>query len=111
MILLDTKNGEDRVVPLSEKAYFILKAQIRRLDDKIFPMTKDSLKFWFKQAKRRAKIEGFRWHDIRRHACSMLFEKGLSVPEVQLMSGHKDPKILLNTYTKLDPRKLVKKLG
>jgi integrase len=111
MTLLDTKNGEDRVVPLSEKAYLILKTQIRRLDDKMFPMTKDSLKFWFKQAKRRAKIEGFRWHDIRRHACSMLFEKGLSVPEVQLMSGHKDPKILLNTYTKLDPRKLVKKLG
>jgi|TARA_B110000438_G_scaffold210030_1_gene201964 hypothetical protein len=41
----------------------------------------------------------------------MLFEKGLNVPEVHLMSGHKDPKILLNTYTKLDPRKLVKKLG
>jgi hypothetical protein len=39
----------------------------------------------------------------------MLFEKRIKIPEVQLMSGHKDPKI--NTYTKLDPRKLVKKLG
>ena len=26
-----------------------------------------------------------------------LFEKGLSVPEVQLISGHKDPRVLLNT--------------
>ena len=111
MTLTDTKNGEDRDVPLSEKAYLILKSQIRRIDGRIFPMTKDSLKFWFKQAKRRAKIKDFRWHDLRRHACSLLFERGLSVPEVQSISGHRDPRVLLNTYTKLDPKKIVKKLG
>jgi len=111
MNLADTKNGENRSVPLSEKAFLILKSQIRRLDGKIFPVTKDSLKFWFKQAKRRANIKDFRWHDLRRHACSLLFERGLSVPEVQSISGHRDPRILLNTYTKLDPKKIVKKLG
>ena len=111
MTLTDTKNGEDRDVPLSEKAYLILKSQIRRIDGRIFPMTKDSLKFWFKQAKRRANIKDFRWHDLRRHACSLLFERGLSVPEVQTISGHRDPRVLLNTYTKLDPKKIVKKLG
>ena len=111
MILIDTKNGEDREVPLSEKAYLILRSQITRIDGCIFPMTKDSLKFWFKQAKRRAKIKDFRWHDLRRHACSLLFERGLSVPEVQSISGHRDPRILLSTYTKLDPKKIVKKLG
>ena len=111
MNLADTKNGENRSVPLSEKAFLILKSQIRRLDGKIFPVTKDSLKFWFKQAKRRANIKDFRWHDLRRHACTLMFEKGLSVPEVQLCLGHLDPKILLNTYTKLDPKKIVKKLG
>ena len=100
MILTDTKNGEDREVPLSEKAYLILKSQITRIDGRIFPMTKDSLKFWFKQAKRRAKIKDFRWHDLRRHACSLFFERGLSVPEVQTISGHRDPRVLLNTYTK-----------
>jgi hypothetical protein len=41
----------------------------------------------------------------------MFSEKGLDVPSVQLISGHKDPRVLLNTYTKLDPAKLVKKLG
>ena len=111
MILTDTKNGEDREVPLSEKAYLILRSQITRIDGRIFPMTKDSLKFWFKQAKRRAKIKDFRWHDLRRHACSLFFERGLSVPEVQTISGHRDPRVLLNTYTKLDPKKIVKKLG
>ena len=111
MTLTDTKNGEDREVPLSEKAILILKSQILRIDGKIFPMTRDSLKFWFKQAKRRAKIKDFRWHDLRRHACSLLFESGLSLAEVQSISGHRDPRVLLNTYTKLDPKKIVKKLG
>ena len=111
MNLADTKNGENRSVPLSEKAFLILKSQIRRLDGKIFPLTKDSLKFWFKQAKRRANIKDFRWHDLRRHACSLLFERGLSVPEVQALSGHRDPRVLLSTYTKLDLKKIVKKLA
>ena len=111
MTLTDTKNGEDREVPLSEKAYLILKSQITRIDGRIFPMTRDSLKFWFKQAKRRTKIKDFRWHDLRRHACSLLFEQGLSIAEVQSISGHRDPRILLNTYTKLDPKKIVKKLA
>ena len=57
-----------------------------------------------------AKIKDFVWHDLRRHSCSFLFEKGLSVPEVQLISGHKDPRVLLNTYTKLDPVKIARKL-
>lgn len=111
MTLTDTKNSEDRVVPLSEKAYLILRSQIMRIDGKIFPITKDSLKFWFKQAKRRAKIKDFRWHDLRREACSRLFEHGLSLVEVQSISGHRDPRVLLNTYTKLDPKKIVKKLA
>ena len=62
------------------------------------------------EAVKKAKIEDLRWHDLRRHACSLMFEKGLSVPEVQLISGHKDPRVLLNTYTKLDPVKIAKKL-
>ncbi len=105
-----TKNGEPRTIPLSSKAILILKSMPRRLDGKIFPITPDSLKFWWNQALRRAGITDFRYHDLRRYACSTLFERGLSVPEVQLISGHKDPKILLNTYTKLDPIKIARKL-
>ena len=64
------------------------------------------------EACRRAKIKGLRWHDLRRHAISVMFEvKGLDVPTVQLISGHKNPMVLLNTYTKLNPEKLVAKLG
>ena len=109
--LYETKNSEDRVVPLSSKAIMILKSMPRRLDGKVFPLTRDTLKSWWKTAKKKAKIKDFRWHDLRRVACSRLFEKGLGVEQVQAISGHKDPTILLNTYTRVDPGKLVKRLG
>ena len=84
----------------------------RRFDGVLFPLSRDSLKSHWNTAKRRAKIEGLRWHDLRRHAISVMFEvKDLDVPTVQLISGHRTPMILLNVYTKLNPAKLVKKLG
>ena len=63
-----TKNGEPRTIPLSSKAILILKSMPRRLDGKIFPITPDSLKFWWNQALRRAGITDFRYHDLRRYA-------------------------------------------
>ena len=110
LLLKDTKNSEDRLVPLSPTALDILVKNPRSEYDRIFPVTCDSLKFWFNQVRRKAKLKDFRWHDLRRFSVSRLFEKGLSVPEVQLISGHKDPRVLLNTYTKLDPVKIAKKL-
>ena len=110
--LYDTKNGEDRTIPLSRKAFGILCSLPRQFNGRMFPMTRHSLKFWWRQALKRAKIEGLRWHDLRRHAITIMFEeKGLDVPTVQLISGHKNPMVLLNTYTKLNPEKLVSKLG
>ena len=116
LTLYDTKNGEDRTIPLSQKAFSILSSLPKQFSGALFPIShwgrgRDELNWYWKLALRKAKIENLRWHDLRRHACSLLFEKGLSVPQVQVLSGHKDPRILLNTYTKLDPEKLVSKLG
>ena len=76
-----------------------------------FQSIKSKLRYNWVLALRHAKITNLRWHDLRRHAITNLFEKGLSVPEVQVLSGHRDLRLLLNTYTKLDPEKLVSKLG
>ena len=110
--MYDTKNGEDRTIPLSQKAFLILSSLPRQFDRRMFPITKDILKSSWKQTLKNAKISGLRWHDLRRHTISIMFsEKGLDVPSVQLISGHKNPMVLLKTYTKLDPEKLVEKLG
>ena len=56
------------------------------------------------------KIKDLRWHDLRRSAVGRMFDKGLSVPEVQLVGGWKNPMVLLNTYTKLNPTKIALKI-
>ena len=110
--LYDTKNGEDRTIPLSQKAFLILSALPRQFDKRMFSITKDVLKSSWRQTLKKTKISDLRWHDLRRHAISIMFsEKNLDLPSVQLISGHKNPMVLLNTYTKLDPEKLVSKLG
>ena len=99
------------MIPLSQKAIEILQSMPRRLDGKVFPLTVDSLRSSFKIAKQKARIEGFRFHDIRRMSCSSLFMRGFSsVPEVQVFSGHRTSAILLSTYTKLDAEKIATKL-
>jgi integrase len=47
---------------------------------------------------RRARLSDFRYHDLRHEAVSRFFEAGLNVPEVALISGHRDPRMLFR-YT------------
>jgi integrase len=49
-------------------------------------------------------------HDLRHEAVSRFFELGLSVPEVALISGHRDPRMLLR-YTHLRAEDIVAKIN
>jgi len=112
LILYDTKNGEDRTIPLSEKAFLILNNLPRQFDGRLFPMTRDQLNNSFYRVREKIKLEDFRWHDLRRTAISQMFQiRKFDLPTVQLMSGHKNPSVLLKVYTKLDPEKLVATIG
>ena len=51
-----------------------------------------------------------RFHDLRHEAISRFFEMGLSVPEVAVISGHKDARMLFR-YTHLRAEDLVNKIG
>jgi len=51
-----------------------------------------------------------RFNDMRHEGISRLFEKGFQIPEVALVSGHKDWK-MLKRYTNLRPENLLKKLN
>jgi integrase len=53
--------------------------------------------------------EDLRFHDLRHEAISRLFEKGLTVPEVALISGHRDARMLFR-YTHLRAEDVAKKL-
>ena len=75
-----------------------------------FGMQRDSMTQAFGRACDREGIEDLRLHDLRREATSRYFEKGLSVPEVQSITRHKDLRSL-SVYTRPRPGDVSKKLG
>ena len=95
--LHETKNGERRVLPLAGPALELLRtrSKVRRLDtDLVFPgrtnPTKPvDLRTPFETALKAAKIEDFRWHDLRHTAASYLAMDGASLAEIAEVLGHK----------------------
>lgn len=109
--LLDTKNGEDRTVPLSSRAMAALQALPRRIDGRVFGMSPDAITRAFSRACERTGIQDARIHDLRHEATSRLFEKGtLDMMEVASITGHKTLQ-MLKRYTHLKAKDLAQKLG
>ena len=54
----------------------------------------------FALIRQKAGIEDLKFHDLRHEGISKFFEKGLSIPEVAVISGHKDWK-QLKRYTQI----------
>lgn len=108
--VVDTKNGDNRDVPLSLDALKILKMRPRNITGKIFSMRADSITTAFERCCKRAGIKNLRFHDLRHEATSRFFEKGFNVMEVSSITGHKDL-AMLRRYTHLRAEDLAKKLS
>jgi len=59
---------------------------------------------------RRAGLASLRFHDLWYEAVSRFFEAGLNVPEVALISGHRDPRMLFH-YAQPRPELIAEKLA
>lgn len=95
--LYDTKNGEIRAVAVVGKALELLKdhAKVKRIDTPLlFPgKVKRSVPIvlrapWL-EALAEAKIEDFRFHDLRHSCASYLAMNGASLAEIAEVLGHK----------------------
>ena len=106
-LLYDTKNGEDRKVPLTKRCIEVLN-QLPRSHEYVFPISATCLNQAWQRAVKKADIKDLRFHDLRHEAVSRFFEMGMSVPEVALISGHKDLAQLFR-YTHLNPENVFKK--
>ena len=105
-----TKNGEKRTVPLSTNAVQVLREfESIPEEDLLFPLTENALRLAWNRATKKAGINDLRFHDLRHEAISRFFEMGLSVPEVALISGHKDARMLFR-YTHLKAEDVANKL-
>lgn len=94
-----TKNGHPRTIPVSALAYEVIGQR------ETFHMTEPQFRYQWGALLSRAKITDLHFHDLRHEAVSCLFEKGLNVPEVALISGHRDYR-MLQRYTHIRPETL-----
>ncbi len=105
--LFDTKNGEDRRVPLTKAARDVL-ASLPAQNERVFPISANCVRLAWERTRKKTGISDLRFHDLRHEAVSRFFEMGMSVPEVALISGHKDVRQLFR-YTHLNPTNVFKK--
>jgi integrase len=117
ILLRETKNGEDRRVPLIGEARARLAewAKVRRLDDpRLFPgATPDKnppLDWAWNQAKAAAGVENLRIHDLRHSCGSYLARAGASAFQIAAILGHRSGPGLTARYVHLvaeDSRELL----
>jgi|TARA_Y100000114_G_scaffold112133_1_gene105907 integrase len=105
---VDTKNGDDRTVPLSDKAVEILKRH--PFGSRFFQITYDSFRAHFERVRDAAELGDFRFHDLRACAATRLLLSGLSIAEVASITGHKDWSSL-KRYARIKPTDLLEKVN
>ena len=104
LLIPSTKNGRPRIIPLHNEAEEILVNEGGN-----FKSTSAGLRMAFDRARKKAKLNSVRFHDLRHEAISRFFESGLSIPEVMKISGHSDVRMLMR-YTHPKAHEIAKKL-
>jgi len=108
--ILQTKTGAPRVIPLSNPAIKILQGLPRNISGNVWDIEPGSVSQAFSRACARCGIKDLRWHDLRHEAATRLIERGLTIPEASLITGHTTA-TMLERYTHLRPEELLKKLA
>ena len=95
-IILETKNGYSRTIPLTPGALAVLRAvpKGQERSSQVFPLSALALRLCWDRLTERAEINDLNFHDLRHEAISRLFELGLTAPEVASISGHRDMRML-----------------
>lgn len=112
VFLPETKNSEARTVPLSPRALAVLRELPRSIDQKsVFNFSEDQITTAMKIARKKAKLDDLRFHDLRHEATSRFFElTDLDVMEIKAVTGHKTLQMLAR-YTHLRTARLADRLA
>jgi integrase len=87
-----------------------MKEAVKTKNGLIFPITANTFRLNWERIKKKTGINDLHFHDLRHEAISRLFEMGLTVPEVAMISGHKDMRMLLR-YTHAIREAVLEKLA
>jgi integrase len=113
LLIPETKTGRSRTIPLSRPALAILnsgRGESFDPDAKVFPISANAMRLSFERIRKRAGLLHLHFHDLRHEAISRLFERGLNMPEVALITGHKSYKMLAR-YTHPQRKLIAAKLA
>ena len=109
---INTKSGYGRYIPFSNDIALML--QGLRLfappNERVFPISANSLRTSFEKLRRLAGMPQLRFHDLRHESISRFHEMGLTLPEIQSISGHRDLS-MLQRYSHANQMHLRKKLA
>lgn len=98
------KVGNDQWIPLLGDSWDLALRQ-EDVDGRVFPLEARTLSKYFTEAVRALSIPDLHFHDTRHDGVSKMFERGYSIEQVALVSGHKDWRHL-RRYTQLKPESL-----
>ncbi len=104
-----TKNGHPRVIPLSSQALTTLLGTPGGISERVYEVSPNAFRLAWERLRNRVDIKDLHFHDLRHEAISRFFELGLSIPEVALISGHRDPRMLFR-YTHLRAEDVAEKI-
>ena len=102
------KYGNHQQVPMLDltgyDAWTLLEEQRFQSSSKgcVFPYNPKTIGTYYRRGRDKLGIVDLKFHDFRHEATSRLFEAGLTIEKVALVTGHKDWK-MLKRYTHLDP--------
>lgn len=90
----DTKNFTQRIVPINAEVRETL-SSLPRDNNRVFKyMNKDTVGNTWRKALKRARISGYRVHDMRHSFITDLVTKGVDPYTVMEITGHKDTRML-----------------
>lgn len=87
--------------PILPEAWEVLQRQ-PRTDERVFPINGQTLSMNFTKACRALSIPDLRFHDLRHEGTSAMFEAGMEIQQVAMVTGHKSWN-MLKRYTNLKP--------
>lgn len=113
LTLYDTKDPtgkRNETIPVPQEAQDIINALPFTRKGIMLPFNAGSVGSMFARCAESAGLGDIRFHDMRHEGISRLFAKGLDIPEVSLISGHRSW-ATLKRYTHLKPADVLKKLN
>ena len=108
---MSAKSGKTRHIPLNTTCWNVLNQWADQMQpftkiDYVFPSKTggklNNIRKAWKSVMTDARIENFRWHDLRHHFASSLVQRGVDLNTVRDLLGHADLKMTLR-YAHLSP--------